>query len=106
MENAVKQQEDKSIDWLDLEFWPESDFKLEGMQSNQHYGWVTQNLDACDRDQAHGKHQLDHSLVQEHFAAAHAALTEFGQQSGEQVIAGMPGVRANLRTAFANAQQA
>lgn len=94
MENVAKQQEDKGIDWLDLEFWPENDFKVEGMQNNQHYGWVTQQLEANDREQVHRKHPIHHSLVQEHFAAAHAALSEFGQQNSEQAIAGIPGVSA------------
>ncbi len=87
METAVKTQEEKGLDWLDLEFWPESDFKVEGMQQNQQYSWVPQHLNVGDHQEPHTQHQLTQSVEHEHLTAAHAAFADFGQQRGDQAIA-------------------
>lgn len=92
METAVKTQEERGLDWLDLEFWPESDFKVEGMQQNQHYSWVPQHVNVGDHQEPHSQHQLTQSVGHEHLTAAHAAFTDFGQQRSDQAIAGIAGV--------------
>ena len=74
MEVSAKPQEEKSIDWLDLEFWPESDFKVEAMQSNQTYDWVSHPVSTSD---------AQHMLSNHHQAAprASAVSSEHSQRS-------------------------
>jgi hypothetical protein len=92
MESIAKPQEERGLDWLDLEFWPESDFKVEGMQQNQHYNWVPQHVNVGDHQEPHTQHQLQQTVGHEHLTAAHAAFSDFGQQRGDQAIAGIGGV--------------
>ena len=70
MEVSAKPQEDKSIDWLDLEFWPESDFKVEAMQSNQHFDWVSQPVGTSDEQHMHSTHHPPPPVAQEHHLGA------------------------------------
>lgn len=92
METIVKPQEEKGLDWLDLEFWPESDFKVEEMQQNQHYTWVPQHVSTSDRQDNHAQHHLQQTVGHEHLTAAHAPFSDFGQQRGDQAITGIGGV--------------
>ncbi|CAL8461855.1 g1386 [Coccomyxa elongata] len=104
METAVKTQEERGLDWLDLEFWPESDFKVEGMQQNQHYSWVPQHVNVGDHQEPHTQHQLAQSVGHEHLTAGHAAFTDFGQQRGDQAIAGIAGEQAELLEAISGTE--
>ncbi len=92
MEHTAKLQEERGLDWLDLEFWPENDFKVEEMQQNQHYNWVSQHVSVEDHQEPHTQHQLPQTVGHEHLTAAHAAFSDFGQHRGDQAIAGITGV--------------
>lgn len=92
MDIVSKGSEDKSIDWLDLEFWPESDFKVERMQDNQAYGWLPQQLDDGERQQSHAQHHLA-SAVSQDLGPTHTGFAQYSQQRGD-ATAGISGVRA------------
>jgi len=86
MEVSAKPQEEKSIDWLDLEFWPESDFKVEAMQSNQNYDWVSQPVATGEGQHIHSNHHQAPSVPQQHHlsSANGAPLALFVQPSEEE----------------------
>ena len=94
MDIASKASDDKAIDWLDLEFWPESDFKVERMQDNQAYGWLPQQLDDGERHQSHAQHHLA-SAVSQDLRPTHTGFAQYSQQRGDST-AGITGVRACL----------
>ena len=92
MDIAERPSGDKGIEWLDLEFWPESDFKVEHMD-NQQFGWVAQQLDAAEHQQQHAQPNLDSAVTQEHLGPAHVAYGQY-QHRGDQTMVGISGVRA------------
>ena len=102
MEAPAKPQEEKSIDWLDLEFWPESDFKVEAMQSSQIFDWVSQPVSSAEVQHLASNHHQAHNMPQHNSSAANGApLTLFVQPRDEQ---DMPIIRpvglGLLRSAF------
>ena len=95
MEFSAKPQEEKSIDWLDLEFWPESDFKVEAMQSNQTYDWVAQHGGSSEAQHMHSNHHQPPSVPQQHHqsTANGAPLARFVQPREEESMPIIEAVR-------------
>lgn len=87
MEAPAKPHEEKSIDWLDLEFWPESDFKVEAMQSNQAFDWVSQPVSTAEGQPLASNHHQAHHMPQHNSSAANGAhLALFVQPRDEQAM--------------------
>ena len=86
MEVSAKPQEEKSIDWLDLEFWPESDFKVEAMQSNQTFDWVSQPGGSNETQHMHSNHHQPVPVPPQHHqsTANGAPLALFVQPREEE----------------------
>ena len=96
MEVSAEPLEEKSIDWLDLEFWPESDFKVEAMQSNQTYDWVAQHGGSSEAQHMHSNHHHQPPSVpqQHHQSIANgASLALFVQPREEESMPIIEAVR-------------